>query len=62
MTATPKPPSLSTVYDDSDGRSALGFILTRATGFEAFDREERSLGVYDTLGSAAEAILCEQAL
>jgi len=37
---------LSYVYD---GRACLGFVLSRGrAGFEAFDIEERSLGVYAT--------------
>ena len=35
---------LAFVYD---GRACLGFVLSRGrAGFEAFDREERSLGLY----------------
>jgi hypothetical protein len=38
--------------------SALGFILARGrAGFEAFDSEERSLGVYGTQREAAAAIM-----
>jgi hypothetical protein len=41
-----------------DGRACLGFILARGrAGFEAFDSEERSLGVYGTQREAAAAIM-----
>ena len=50
MTASP----LSYVYD---GRDCLGFILARGKlGFEAFDREEVSLGIFKTPAAAANAI------
>jgi hypothetical protein len=40
-----------------DGRECVGFILARGkTGFEAFDCDERSLGVYPTQGEAVNAI------
>jgi len=41
-----------------DGRACLGFVLSRGrTGFEAFDIEERSLGIYATQREAAAAIM-----
>jgi len=50
----PAPTPLVSVYD---GRECVGFILARGkTGFEAFDSEERSIGVYPTQGEAANAI------
>jgi hypothetical protein len=53
MTSTPS--LLSYVHD---GRECLGFILTRGKlGFEAIDREERSLGVFPSQGEAASAIM-----
>jgi hypothetical protein len=46
---------LSYVYD---GRDCLGFILVRGkTGFEAFDRDERSLGLFPTPRAAAIALM-----
>jgi hypothetical protein len=40
-----------------DGRACLGFILARGrAGFEAFDREERSLGLYPAAPAAANAV------
>jgi hypothetical protein len=46
---------LSYVYD---GRECRGFVLARGRlGFEAFDSEERSLGVYGTQREAAAAIM-----
>jgi len=45
---------LAYVYD---GRACLGFLLSRGrAGFEAFDREERSLGLYPTAPAAANAV------
>lgn len=50
-------PTLVSVYD---GRRLLGFILNRgADGFEAFDAAERSLGVFNTIKAAADAISAE---
>jgi hypothetical protein len=44
MSSAPSP--LSYVYDD---RECLGFILARGKlGFEAVDRDERSLGLFQT--------------
>ncbi len=41
----------------SDGRSAIGFVLARGrAGHEAFDREERSLGLFTTAAAAANAV------
>ena len=58
-TTTDKPPSLVSVYD---GRRLLGFILNRgADGFEAFDSAERSLGLFNTMKKAADAISAEGA-
>ena len=52
MSSAPSP--LSYVYD---GRHCRGFILARGrSGFEAFDCDERSLGVYPTQGEAVNAI------
>jgi hypothetical protein len=41
----------------TDGREAIGFILARGrAGFEAFDREQTSLGTFKTQAQAANAI------
>jgi hypothetical protein len=46
---------LSYVYD---GRTCLGFVLSRGrAGFEAFDREQNSLGMFPTQRAAAAAIM-----
>jgi hypothetical protein len=40
-----------------DGRECLGFIFARGKlGFEAIDRDERSLGFFQTQREAATAI------
>ena len=40
-----------------DGRQYLGFILARGrSGYEVFDRDERSLGIYPTQREAAAAL------
>jgi len=45
---------LSYIYD---GRECLGFVLARGrAGFEAFDRQERSLGLYPAAPAAANAV------
>jgi len=41
----------------TDGRQAIGSALKRGPlGFEAFNREERSLGMYPTAPAAANAV------
>jgi hypothetical protein len=41
-----------------NGRSVLGFILARGkAGFEALDRDEKSLGIFPTQREAAKAIM-----
>jgi hypothetical protein len=46
--------AMSTVYV---GQYCLGFILARGkTGFEAFDRNEKSIGLFPTQRAAADAI------
>ncbi len=41
-----------------DGRQCCGFILARGKlGFEAFDRNERSLGLFPTQREAAAALM-----
>jgi hypothetical protein len=45
---------LAYVYD---GREAIGFVLARGrAGFEGFDREERSLGLFPAAPTAANAV------
>jgi hypothetical protein len=45
---------LSYIYD---GRECLGFVLSRGrSGFEAFDRDEHSLGLHPTAPAAANAV------
>jgi hypothetical protein len=40
-----------------DGRNAIGFVLARGrAGFEGFDREQHSLGLFKTATAAANAI------
>jgi hypothetical protein len=53
VSKSPTPPMVS-VYE---GRECLGFILARGpAGYEAFDRDERSLGVFATQREAAAAL------
>jgi hypothetical protein len=41
----------------TDGREAIGHIIARGRlGFEAFDREEVSLGTFNTQAAAANAV------
>jgi len=47
-------PAMLSVYD---GQRCIGFLLSRGrAGVEAFDCDERSLGVYPTQGEAVNAI------
>jgi hypothetical protein len=47
--------SLAYVYD---GQQCLGHVLARGkTGFEAFDRDDRSLGLFPNTASSANALL-----
>jgi hypothetical protein len=57
MTA-PKPNApLAYVYD---GQQCLGHVLSRGPkGFEAYDRNDRSLGVFETQRQAANALLAD---
>jgi hypothetical protein len=44
-----------------DGQRCAGFILARGKdAFEAFDPDERSLGVFATTGEAASAISAKE--
>jgi hypothetical protein len=53
-TPSPRPPALISVYS---GRDVLGFIVGRGpAGFEAFGIDDRSLGIFPTMQSAADAI------
>src|SRR5262249_8836358 len=41
----------------TDGREAIGFVIARGrAGFESFDRQERSLGLFETAAKAANAV------
>jgi hypothetical protein len=46
-------PKLVTVYD---GRHCIGLVISRRMGFEAFDHDERPLGIFATVREAAAAI------
>jgi hypothetical protein len=47
-------PPLSYVYDASN---CLGFVLSRGrSGYESFDREQSSLGLFETAAKAANAV------
>jgi hypothetical protein len=55
MVVNSRPSPLSSVYD---GRICRGFVIARGKlGIEAFDCDERSLGVYPTQRAAADAIM-----
>jgi hypothetical protein len=58
MTAQPAP-TMVNVFDD-DGRY-LGVVFARGrSGFEAFDANERSLGLFETAKQAAGALLVRE--
>jgi hypothetical protein len=50
---TPRRPKIQAVYI---GRTQIGYVRARATGFEALDRNRRRIGVFSTLREAAAAI------
>lgn len=59
MTTKPTAP-LAYVYD---GQQCLGHVLSRGPkGFEAFDRDDRSLGLFATGKQAANALMVEEDL
>ena len=48
------PSPMSYAYD---GQQCIGFVLSRGRrGHEAFDREQRSLGLFETAAKAANAL------
>jgi len=51
-----KPPAMVSVYGGDDGKTCIGFVITRRHNFEAFDRDERSLGKFPTMQDAADAV------
>jgi hypothetical protein len=55
--AAPTAP-LAYVYD---GRQCLGHVIARnKLGFEAFDGDEQSVGIFETQRQAANALLIEE--
>jgi hypothetical protein len=55
MTARPAAPPLVSVYD---GQQCVGHVLARGkAGFEAFDTDDKSVGVFPTAKQAANALL-----
>jgi hypothetical protein len=59
--SAPKPaPPLAYVYD---GQQCLGHVLVRGkAGYEAFDREDKSVGVFETQSQAAGALSADTAV
>ena len=52
-------PGFLAVYD---GRTCLGFLLPRGKqGVEAFDHDDKSLGIFPTQKSAADALSAKEA-
>ena len=55
MTARPATTPLVSVYD---GQQCLGHVLGRGkAGYEAFNRDDKSLGIFETQRQAANALL-----
>jgi hypothetical protein len=51
---------LVSVYSDDRERHCLGHVLARGKlGFEAFDADDKSIGIYPTQGEAADALLVD---
>jgi hypothetical protein len=62
MTAPPKPAATATMLTVNDGRVCVGHIIARGkTGFEAFDRHDKSIGVFTSVKAAAPAVSAEAA-
>jgi len=53
-------PKMLTVTGGADGKTCIGFILVRRDNFEAFDRDEKSLGKFPSVQEAADAISAAQ--
>jgi hypothetical protein len=57
MSSTRPAPQQSPLMSVYSGRDCIGFILARGkSGFEAFDRDDKSLGLFRTQDMAADAI------
>ena len=57
MSGRPTTPLVS-IYD---GRECLGHVLSRGPkGFEAFDRDDQSVGIFETQRQAANALLIKE--
>jgi len=55
-------PSSSPMVSVCDGRDCIGWVFNRSSaGFEAFDRDQKSLGIFRTQREAATAIMREAA-
>jgi len=51
-------PSMLSVYD---GRECCGFVLARGKlGYEAFDPNDKSIGIFETQRRAANALLIKE--
>jgi hypothetical protein len=58
MIARTPVPALVSVYSDDQHRHCLGHVLARGKcGFEAFDAGDQSIGIFETQGEAAHALL-----
>jgi hypothetical protein len=54
MSSPNQQPAMFSIYD---GRTCQGFVLCRGkAGYEAFDRNDRSRGIFKTLDEAAAAV------
>jgi hypothetical protein len=61
MTAVPKP-AAAAMLTVNDGQKCIGHIIARGkTGYEAFDVNDRSLGLYPSVKAAAAAVIAEAA-
>ena len=51
-------PQITPLVSIYDGRECLGHVLSRGPkGFEAFDRDDKSVGLFPTAKQAANALL-----
>jgi hypothetical protein len=50
------PKTAPTMVSVFDGQQCLGHVIARGNLYEAFDRDDRSLGIFKTQSEAARAL------
>jgi len=55
------PKTIAPMVSVYDGTACLGHVIARGRrGFEAFDRDDKSLGIFETQRQAANALLIKE--